>query len=139
MVRAGVIFCSNLLCRESRFEIPREQILLTIFGSMKGVNNIIVLFFVLNETAKEVTFKLGIIRFTVHIIVINNLLSNFVLYRFQRFRPQANELITMHKDSLGRLLSRVSADIHQAKENEVLADGDELAELTGLNLLRCFE
>ena len=106
---------------------------------MKGVNNIIVLFFVLNETAKEVTFKLGIIRFTVHIIVINNLLSNFVLYRFQRFRPQANELITMHKDSLGRLLSRVSADIHQAKENEVLADGDELAELTGLNLLRCLE
>lgn len=90
VVRAAVIFFTNLFCKGTRFEIPREQLLLSVFGSLKGVNNIIILFFVLNETAREVAFKLALIRFTVHIILINNLLSNFVLYRFQRFRPAAN-------------------------------------------------
>jgi hypothetical protein len=57
IVRAMVIFFSNLFYRGTRFEIPREQILLSVFGSMKGVNNIVILFFVLNETAREVAFK----------------------------------------------------------------------------------
>lgn len=139
VVRAVVILVSNLLCRGTRFEVPRDQLLLTIFGSMKGVNNIVVLYFMLNETAQEFPFKLAVIRFTVHIIIINNLLSNFVLYRFQRFRPQANELITHHKTALNKVMTRIEKDIKQAEETEVFANAEELAELAGMNTLRSFE
>jgi hypothetical protein len=122
IVRAMVIFFSNLFYRGTRFEIPREQILLSVFGSMKGVNNIVILFFVLNETAREVAFKLTLIRFTVHIIIINNLLSNFVLYRFQRFKPSSNEIITLNRNSLVKIVQQLEKNISQVQYDEVLCN-----------------
>lgn len=52
VVRALVILMSNFIFRETFLQIPHDQLFLSIFGSMKGANNIIILFFALNETAK---------------------------------------------------------------------------------------
>lgn len=127
VVRALVILTSNFLLRGTSFEIPSDQFFLSVFGSMKGVNNIIILFFALNETAKETSFKLFLIRFTVHIIIINNLLSNLLLWKFQRFRPSSNELIILNKDSLTRMMQHMEKDLKKYCNDEVLCDYEQLS------------
>ncbi len=104
IVRAISVLLTVFLFRNTRFAVNKSQILVSVFGSMKGVNNLLLMFMVLAEVT-DLNFAGSLIVKVVYLILINNLTSSFILWRFEKMKPDQGSVILANKDGLVKVMN----------------------------------
>ena len=104
IVRACSVLLTMFLFRNTRFAVNKSQILLSVFGSMKGVNNLLLMFVVLAEITDRV-FAGSLIIKVVYLIMINNLTSSLILWRFEKLKPDQGSVILANRSGLVKVMT----------------------------------
>lgn len=110
IVRAISVLLTIFLFRNTRFAVNKSQILVSVFGSMKGVNNLLLMFMVLAEVT-DLAFAGSLIIKVVYLILINNLTSSFILWRFEKMKPDKGSIILVNKISLMKIINSINGEI----------------------------
>ena len=103
IVRAISVLLTVFLFKNTRFAVSKSQIFVSVFGSMKGVNNLLLMFLALGELESEELAGELIVK-VVYLIVINNLISSLIIWRFEKLKPESSFAMIENKRSLKDVL-----------------------------------